>query len=250
MHPNSQHPFTAPTAISPRKSHDWYLVLVNTVGSSKISFDHNKGFQLEPGMGFAPRRDENGAGIVVVDSLEAAKSAITEIILQGEGGVSSLETSHWARFKRIAEAIKNKGTTEYSVYPMMLDSNIHSYDEFPDVQKVVLAFNASYCYLLLILQRAWQTSDAQQKRMLLVGGMPALMKGVLTPLATFLASKPINSGTHAGPSFGYFEYRPIYATPKTQLLQVITDALAAFSTSPILQSVLSVVSNLPDVPVA
>jgi hypothetical protein len=58
----------------------------------------------------------------------------------------------------------------------------------PNIIATATAFNIAYSYLMLLLQNAWG-SDGHKKKTLVIGGMPALMHGVLRPIAEFLASK-------------------------------------------------------------
>lgn len=65
-----------------------------------------------------------------------------------------------------------------------------SYETKPKIATTANAFNVAYSYLMLLLQNAWRTSNQQkdeEKKQLVIGGMPALMHGVLKPIATFLA---------------------------------------------------------------
>ncbi|RIA93127.1 hypothetical protein C1645_29778 [Glomus cerebriforme] len=81
--------------------------------------------------------------------------------------------------------VEDASDSEYQLWPVMKDPNVSTYTD-PNIIATATAFNAAYSYLMLLLQNAWRC-DGQKKKTLVIGGMPALMHGVLKPIATFLA---------------------------------------------------------------
>jgi hypothetical protein len=65
---------------------------------------------------------------------------------------------------------------------------------------------------MLLLQSAWGV-DGQKKRTLIIGGMPALMHGILKPIAMFLAGLYPEFGYHAQKNyylrFYYYYYKKL-----------------------------------------
>jgi hypothetical protein len=124
---------------------------------------------------------------------------------------------------------------------------------------------------MLLLQAAWNT-DGRKKKMLVMGGMPALMHGVLKPIAMFLAGTypvkfllqifcyltnlqlpftlqeiPISTDTNAGATFGYYKFTR-ESDPKQQLIAAVQAASEAFPYSDKLKDVVKAVTSLPEIP--
>ena len=59
----------------------------------------------------------------------------------------------------------------------------------PKIKDTAVAFDAAYSYLMLLLQNVWRIEGEEGKRDFVMGGMPALMHGVLKPIAILLAGK-------------------------------------------------------------
>jgi hypothetical protein len=73
---------------------------------------------------------------------------------------------------------------------------------------VSLTFDASYCFLLLTIEKLWDISSTDSRRDLVLGNLYSIMKGVLAPLAQFLVQQPIGKHGHtAGPSFSFYRFK-------------------------------------------
>ncbi|RIA79303.1 ferritin-like-domain-containing protein [Glomus cerebriforme] len=142
------------------------------------------------------------------------------------------ENSHYNTFRMCKMYIENASESEYQLWPVIKDPNVSSYTDpnrfytDPNIITTATAFNAAYSYLMLLLQSAWRV-DGQKKKTLVIGGMPALMHGVLKPIAMFLAETPVSTDTNAGATFGYYEFTR-ESNPKQQLQAAVKKASEAF----------------------
>ncbi|CAI2164983.1 9814_t:CDS:10 [Funneliformis geosporum] len=215
--------------------------LYDTIKECFINFNdeikYDTTFQLGPGMGYAPSTGTGKDGLTIIDNLIAAEKAIDLIKVQGEGSRAESEASHYQTFQKCLHLIKNASSEEYQCWPVITDPAKYL-DKFPkDVLCISKAFDAAYCYLMLLLQNVWMY-DNTEKRDFVMGGLPALMHGVLKPIAIKLAETPISAALHAGATFGYYEFTAD-KTPKQQLLCEVCKAK--------LKEIEEVVQKLPDV---
>ncbi|RIB10951.1 hypothetical protein C2G38_146146 [Gigaspora rosea] len=165
------------------------------------------------------------------------------------------DKSHYARFNYCVSEVEIASESDYQLWPVVDDPNFVSYTNphsqetesyaDPNVVTTLIAFNAAYSYLMLLLQVVCRT-DGQKKKMLIMGGMPALMHGVLKPIATFLAKTPVSSDMNAGATFGFYKFEDT-SSPKDQLKKAIEAAAEAFSYSDELNTAVKAVDALPDV---
>ncbi|CAG8701901.1 4483_t:CDS:10, partial [Cetraspora pellucida] len=165
------------------------------------------------------------------------------------------DESHYARFNYCVSEVEIASESDYQLWPVVDDPNFVSYTNphsqetesyaDPNVVTTLIAFNAAYSYLMLLLQVVWRT-DGQKKKTLIMGGMPALMHGVLKPIATFLAKTSVTSDLNAGSTFGFYQFENT-SSPKDQLKKVIEEAAKAFSYSDELKNAVTAVDALPDV---
>jgi len=111
--------------------------------------------------------------------------------------------------------------------------------------------DASFCYLLLTLEKLWTVSSADVRQSLIGKNFFPLMTGILAPLSGFLVQQPIPPTLNevAGPSFGYYEFEPLALALK-QLQQAIQEAVNAYggnvSAVTLLQSVQQRINGLVD----
>ncbi|CAG8496936.1 10424_t:CDS:10 [Ambispora leptoticha] len=234
---------------------DLYMKIESLFIELDKEINYNTHFQLCPGMGYAPTAHTPEEGLIVVKNLNDVKRAIDLIIIQGEGSPEKSENSsgesnkdekqksHYQIFKECLKLIDEQ-KSDYHLWPVMEDPLSTSYTD-PNILAAVTAFNAAYSYLLLLLQTVWRT-DGQKKKNLIMGGMPALMHGVLKPIATFLAETPISADTHAGATFEYYEFTH-EPSPKQQLLTAIQAASKVFPYNDALKDSVKAVSSLPDI---
>jgi hypothetical protein len=75
--------------------------------------------------------------------------------------------------------------------------------------KVSRTVDASFCYLLLTLEKLWTVSSVDVRQNLIGKNFFQLMTGILGPLSGFLVQQPIppTSNEVAGPCFGYYQVR-------------------------------------------
>ena len=87
-----------------------------------------------------------------------------------------------------------------------VDNKVFSSDILIVLIKVSRTVDASFCYLLLTLEKLWTVSSVDGRKKL-IGTMFPLMSGILAPLAKFLVQQPIGStGEVAAPCFGYYPF--------------------------------------------
>jgi len=155
--------------------------------------------------------------------------------------------SHYMRFKLILEKISNpENQHQYHIYPVKENPSIAvDYFDRPEVMQICVAFNACYCWLLLVLEKSWATENERNKKDLIVGAMPVLMKGVLAPLANFITQIGLNGNDHAGPTFEFYNFTP-YTTPKTQVVAEMTAACKLFPNSNQLTFINDTIAQIPD----
>ncbi|CAG8845705.1 8323_t:CDS:2, partial [Gigaspora margarita] len=165
------------------------------------------------------------------------------------------DESHYARFNYCVSEVEIASESDYQLWPVVDDPNFVSYTNphsqetesyaDPNVVTILIAFNAAYSYLMLLLQVVWRT-DGQKKKTLIMGGMPALMHGVLKPIATLLAKTPVSGDLNAGATFGFYKFENT-SSPKDQLKKAIEAAAEAFSYSDELNNAVKAVDALPEV---
>jgi hypothetical protein len=187
---------------------------------------------------------DGGGNPIVVHDLETALQAIDTIVEQGEGAsghsyvpddpaapVLGLdELSHYAKFHRIAEGIDMIG----DVWPVPTDPSLKGYESElggPGAPLCRLAnlFNASYCYLLSMIDAIYSTSRTTvspgqySPRYGLERTFIAAMNGLLFPIANLLVEQPLSSDRHAAPTFEYYEFAE--GSSKKDQLESLCDGL-------------------------
>ncbi len=187
--------------------------------------------------------EDGGGRPLVVGDLVTALEAIKTIVEQGEGAApgnedvptnpvdpqpGADELSHYAKFRRISEGIDVIG----EVWPVPTDPCADNYKG--PVRSLATLFNASYCYLMCMLDALYATpsepteENAPNKRYGLERTCIAAMGGVLFPLADLLVSQPAGTGQeNAAPTFEFYRFGQ--AQPrKDQLMALCTDLLDAY----------------------
>jgi hypothetical protein len=183
--------------------------------------------QFGPGSVFTPHPADAG-GLVFVTDLPSALTALTTIVDQGEGNPrpfddpSRAENDHYDIFLNLQK------DAQWEVFPVVTDPTTAAYFHLDKkIYAVSRTVDASFCYLLLTLEKLWTVSsvDGRQK---LIDAMFPLMSGILAPLARFLVQQPIGSaGEVAAPCFGYYPFgSPDRAL--TDLMQEIQAAIEAY----------------------
>ena len=156
--------------------------------------------------------------VYVIDSLEKAKKAITEIKEQGEGATSTAmpinpddDFSEYAHFYKFSEIVEGKEIKvepdgfSYSgkvipfnaadVYPMVDDPDLNNWKDKPDVYKAAVNFAKSYQNLLNNLHDTFNGNP---------GNIESNIGEMFSPLKTeaqALMKMPLGDGTNAGPTF-------------------------------------------------
>ncbi|CAG8706348.1 11279_t:CDS:10, partial [Dentiscutata erythropus] len=186
---------------------------------------------------------------IVINDSDKVPAINGVVIKNGE-----IDDSHHAVFSYCLSEVESASESDYQLWPVVDNPTAANYtnpltqDEIsyadPNIVTTLIAFNASYSYLMLLLQAVWRT-DGQKKKMLIMGGMPALMHGVLKPIATFLAKTPVSTDMNAGASFSYYQFDKA-SSPKDQLKKAIEAASEAFSHSDELKNAVTAVDALPD----
>lgn len=151
---------------------------------------------------------EESGGLHFVEDLATAKRAIDTVIHQGEGlhdeqyaDHEHKEMTHYYKFKRIAEGDVPVGETR----PVVENPTV---DDLPEsLRPVAELFDASYCFMFLLLEDVYSPVDEKTKARL-VGDMYSLMMGVLRPLARYLTDQAISQDPvkHAGPTFEFYDF--------------------------------------------
>jgi hypothetical protein len=156
---------------------------------------------------FTPTVADAG-GLVLVTDLSSALLALKTIVNQGEGNPrpyvdpSKGEKDHYDIFLEL-----RKGTP-WVVFPVVTDPTTQKYFDLDQkIYAVSRTVDASFCYLLLTLEKLWTVSSPDDRQKLIQNNMTLLMISVIAPLATFLISQPIgNAGEVAAPCFGYYPF--------------------------------------------
>ena len=179
--------------------------------------------QLLPGQGYFPHNVGTG-GLVEVKDSASALEALSVIREQGEGSDDLTEFSHYAKFKLISE--------ECDFGPFMINASGvvtgEALSSLPDDDPIPLinnAFNASYSYLLMILDRMYATADSKSKLNIILSGLYIAMDLLMRPLAQCLLSCPLPSapGEFACPTFYFHKYSSDEAA-KSELIALVTAA--------------------------
>ncbi|GES76036.1 hypothetical protein RCL2_000343800 [Rhizophagus clarus] len=189
---------------------------------------------------------ENGSFKVDIKNIGVGVAFKKKIDVKFENG-SIEEYSHYNTFRICKIYVKNASETEYRLWPVFEDPFKSSYID----QKLIDtadAFNAAYSYLMLLLQNAWRTDEQKkEKKELVIGGMPALMHGVLKPIATYLARTPMtNADTNAGATFDYYKFTD-ESSVKQQLIAAVQKAFEILPDIDELKTAANVVTSLPDI---
>ena len=207
-------------------------------------------------------QDGGGKPICVLD-LPSALQAIETIVEQGEGSdpddpmvplhpadpqVGYEEYSHYAKFQRIAEGID----LIRDLWPVPKDPKVADFDG--PVRRLAELFNATYCYVLCMIDALYTTSaetvvaGKRSPRYGLERTFVAAMGGVLFPIADLLVRQPAKkrSRQHAAPTFEFHRFDG--RTPKKdQLIRMCDNLLGDYPTLGGDDGVRSLLGKLPSV---
>ncbi len=241
---------------------DQYRTLGQFYAAIRLGFETLAGADLfaDPGVEFqfaAGYYNQDGGGKpVVVKDLVSALGAIDTIVAQGEGArpgdpdvplapesptAGESELSHYAKFRAIARGVDAIG----DVWPV---PDNPSADDFPEpVADLARLFDATYCYLLVMLDELYATSavSATSQRWRLERSYLSAMQGVLFPIADLLVRQQVPGG-HAAPPFRYFAFGA-GSSKQDQLLRACDALVGAFPSLGGDDGVRRVISLLPSV---
>jgi hypothetical protein len=182
----------------------------------------------------------SGHLIGVVD-LASAFEAISFIVRQGEGvlptmyaDVQGQELAHYDKFAQIASGRLPLG----EVWPLAVDPRAASYPE--PVRGLAELWNASFSYMLMVLDQLYWITDPAQRTTLTYLGMVMIMNRVLKPVAELLVRQPIADGVHAGPTFELFRFT---GPPRAELVAM---AAALEGSYPALAPIRGILAGLPE----
>lgn len=167
--------------------------------------------------------DDSG-GLMLIEDLDSAIDAIEVIIHQGEGlsderwaDPDHQELTHYYKLERMVEGISAIGP----VHPLPKNPRTASYPQ--NLQAASDLFNGAYRYLYFVLNDLFSATPEQGRH---VGRLYRLMTGVMSALAKYLVTQPLNGG-RAAPTFEIYELDPI--DPGSHLIEL---AEAAVSLNP------------------
>ncbi|KIM87529.1 hypothetical protein PILCRDRAFT_85939 [Piloderma croceum F 1598] len=209
--------------------------------------------QFPPDSVFFPKFEDEG-GIVVVQDLPSALTALTTIVHQGEGnprpfvGPDKDEKDHYDIFLDL-----QSGGQTWNTFPVALNPTSDQYlTQNTQIYAVSRTVDASFCYLLLTLEKLWTISSPDVRDNIIGGNFFQLMTGILGPLSGFLVQQQISptSKEVAGPCFGYYKFDPP-ASALQKLKQEIQSAITAYAGNPnalaTLQGVQQTINGLVDI---
>ncbi|TFK38750.1 ferritin-like-domain-containing protein [Crucibulum laeve] len=147
--------------------------------------------------------------MVTIKDQPSAHKALKIIVDQGEGSVG-VEEAHYQMFLDLY-----RRREDWTCWPVIASPKTEMYVGHPFIKSLSEAFNAAYCYLLITIEKTWQTSDLFSRRKL-IGNLHAVMIDILTPLADVLVQQPISRGgteiEHAAPTFEFYPTSKLAAT--------------------------------------
>jgi hypothetical protein len=209
---------------------------------------------------------DGGGEPVLITDLTSALGALKMIVDQGEGidpakpsvpidplkPVPGLdELPHYTKFKQIADGIDPIGP----VWPLPRDPRGADYAADPAARSISDLFNASYCYVLHMLDVIYRTSrddvsgGNRSPRYHYERTFISAMQGILVSVAEIMVATPLTAGPHAdqyhaAPTFEYYELPA--QRKKEHLLGLCQAAMAHFPALGGDNSVAWLIGNLPD----
>ena len=147
---------------------------------------------------------EDSGGLVLIEDLASAVSAIEIVVHQGEGlsdekwaDPDHQELTHYYKFLRLVDGTSPIG----DLHPAPLNPRTA---DFPAaVRPASDLFNAAYRYLYFTLDELFGPVAEKGP---LVGWVYTLMSAVLGPLANYLMQQPTGNGGMCRPTFEVFEF--------------------------------------------
>jgi hypothetical protein len=155
--------------------------------------------------------------IHVVKDLPSAQKAIEEIVLEGEGSPGAREGSHYDRFVKIRQAVREERRKDPGfdpARPVVLNPQTRRHRDAGEgatlithevTREVAELFNDIYSSMLLMLiQYYGYGGESAPQRAMLRDSCRRMMSAVVRPLAEVLTEMPATEdpdGGHAGPGF-------------------------------------------------
>ncbi len=211
--------------------------------------------------------NDGGGEPLLVENLTTALEALTMIMEQGEGIDATAasvpidplnptpglnELPHYTKFKQIADGIDPLGP----VWSLPTDPRATDYQADEAIASINTLFNASYCYVLHMLDLLYATSWADMKpgttdkRYHYERTFISAMQGILVSVAEAMVSTPVTKGLYggkgnAGPSFEYYQLPRI--GKRDHLIQLCDVAMQYFPALGGDNSVRWLLAKMPDV---
>jgi hypothetical protein len=192
--------------------------------------------------------NDGGGEPLLVENLATALEAMKMIMEQGEGidpGATTVpidplkpvpglnEMPHYTKFKQIADGIDPLGP----VWSLPTDPHAGDYQADEAVTHINTLFNASYCYVLHLLDVLYATSwkdmgpGAKNKRYHYERTFISAMQGILVSVAEAMVATQVAKGSYAGkanagPTFEYYQLPRI--GKRDHLIQLCDAAMPYF----------------------
>jgi len=188
--------------------------------------------------------------MTVIRDIDNAVAAMTIIIQQGEGAqlgedgkpiaIKNTIQSHYQVFEDIH-------AMNFECYPVVSNPETERFTEHTKIHKMMLAFDAAYCYLLLTMEKMWDY-DGPMRGRLVTNNIMNLMLTIMKPLSLFLVKQQLSETENAAPPFNLYAF--VGSKGKTALreLQKLTrEAVAEYPNEPELHSVEEAVMGLLEI---
>ncbi|KAG8829034.1 hypothetical protein FRC18_009636 [Serendipita sp. 400] len=172
--------------------------------------------------------DEN---MIAIEEMSQVPIALNTIISQGEGSKevtiqsdSSTPHSHFQVFKGIFEPTE----TVCQPVPDTDHKNPKTSDlKNEKVHKVLLLFDAAYCYLLITVERMWDPAFTDRDS-LITNNLRELMVKIMRPLAEFLVHEEDSNDQCFAPLFRFYDFPKSERTCHDQLKDLMKEAMKAY----------------------
>lgn len=167
--------------------------------------------------------DDSG-DLLIIDSNDAVKKAITTIVDQGEGTIADHHTtddklgdeeSHYRKFVDLKNEFANfKDDAKYFIKPYPISPTTASYPA--DIQTASNLLNAVYTYMYMLMDACYRNPLPQQSEIFNFG-MHKGMVFMLSTLCDYITGLKLPDGTFAAPTFENYEFSP-ESSAKSQII--------------------------------
>lgn len=167
--------------------------------------------------------DDSG-DLLIIDSNDAVRTAITTIVEQGEGTIedghttddkSGDEESHYRKFVDLKNEFANfADDVKYFIKPYPVNPTTASYPA--DIQTVSNLLNGIYTYMYMLMDACYRNPLPQQSEIFNFG-MHKGMVFMLSTMCDYITGLPLPDGSFAAPTFENYKFSP-ETSAKSQLL--------------------------------